>query len=497
MKNKREDYSVGELVVTGSLWMGAWRWTARLIGFVNTVIIARLLLPDDFGIAATALLVVGFFDTLLDLGTDKYLIRLINAEREDYDTAWTLRLAVMTAASTFIFFAAAPGAALFNDSRLVDVLRVLAFACLLRGFTNIGLMMYRRDLEFRRIALIGLGQRLTHFIATVTFAVLLHNYWAVVLGEVAFSAAEVILSYLFHPYRPRVSITHFAKQWEFSKWIVARNLATVLRSASDQFVVAKYFGTEKMGFYAMSVRFAEMPTKHLVAPMLMPIYAGLAKKQEDPARFTRSVLQVIGAIAAVTLPTATLFMTLSAELVGVVLGANWYSAAPLVAPLVLAATVAVVTEPAVTALTLLGRVRLLAALHWLSGIGVFCVMLVSAQWGDLEQLAITRAALTITFSFFYYKSMRTALALPWLPLIASIYRPVVASVVMGIVTTSIGAASYGPWLSIVMAAAAGSVTYIIVVYGLWRAASSPDAGEALLTRKFWKLIGRSVTRRRR
>lgn len=193
---------------------------------------------------------------------------------------------------------------------------------------------------------------------------------------------------------------------------------------------------------------------------------------------------MIGATWAVALPAATLFATLSAEFVGVVLGANWQPSAPLVAPMVVAIVAAVLAEPAVAALTLLGRVRLLAALHWLSGIGVIGVMLLSAQLGDLEQLALARATLAIAFLFLFYKYMRAALALSWRPLIESTYRPVVASVVMGIVTTSIGAASYGPAVTIILATVAGCVTYIIMVYGLWRAASSPDAGEALLTRKF-------------
>lgn len=171
---------------------------------------------------------------------------------------------------------------MFNDSRLVDVLQVLAFASLLHGFTNIGLTMYRRDLQFGRIALIGLGQRFAGFIATVTLAVLLRNYWAVVLGELTSRVTELIFSYLFHPYRPRLNITRFSKQWEFCKWIVARNLASFLQRAGDQFVVARYFGIEKIGFYSMAVRFAEIPTKHLMAPMLIPVYSGLAKSKRIP-----------------------------------------------------------------------------------------------------------------------------------------------------------------------------------------------------------------------
>ena len=94
MSDNEPGGSIGQRVLASTLWLAAWRWTARLMGVVSIVILARLLLPEDFGIVATGMVVVAFFDILIDLGTDRYLIRLSDPRREDYDTAWTLRLFV-------------------------------------------------------------------------------------------------------------------------------------------------------------------------------------------------------------------------------------------------------------------------------------------------------------------------------------------------------------------------------------------------------------------
>lgn len=486
--------SVGEQVLTGTLWMGSWRWSARLIGLLSTIITARLLLPDDFGIAATGMIVVAFFDILTDLGTDNYLVRLPNAQSEDYDTAWTLRLIVVSAASIVIFLAAAPGATLFGDSRLTDVIRTLAFASLLRGFTNIGLSMYRRDMQFGRIALIGLGQRMIGFITTVILAVMLRNYWAVIIGEVAFHAAGLVLSYVFHSYRPRICMKQIGKQWEFCKWIVARNIAVFMQGRGDQFVVAKFFGIEKIGLYTMAIRFAELPTKHFMAPMLMPVYAALAKKQEEPEQFSRSVLQVIGATFAVALPAATLLATLSEEFVGAILGSKWESSVPLVAPMIFSLMAAVLSEPAVTTLTLSGRVRLLAALHWLSAASVVIVMLSVAQWNDLELLVLARVVLAFAILLYYYRWMRLTLHLSWGRLFMCIYRPCIATIALACATTAISATDLGAWVTIILGTILGGLVYIAVLYGLWRVAASPASGEALLAQKSWKLLARVVGR---
>ena len=215
----RETASIGEQVVSSSLWMGGWRWSARLIGLATTVVLARLLLPEDFGILATSVIVITFFTMMIDLGTDNYLVRHQAPDREDYDTGWTLRLIVISIASASVFLAAQPGADFFDDQRLVDILRLLAVAGLLGGFTNIGLTMYRRDLQF-----IGITQRLTSSAVTIVLAYWLRNYWALVIGEIVFMLVGLVLSYALHPYRPRFTLSRFHLQWDFSKWIVVRNL---------------------------------------------------------------------------------------------------------------------------------------------------------------------------------------------------------------------------------------------------------------------------------
>ncbi len=494
MNKNRKDPSVGELVLTGSLWIGAWRWSARLLGIASTIILARLLLPDDFGIVATGMIVVVFFDILVDLGTDKYLIRLSDPEREDYDTAWTLRLIVITAASTAIFISAAPMAVYFGDNRLINVIQLLAVASILRGFTNIGLTMYRRELQFGKIALLGLGQRLVGVTTTITLAFLLQSYWALVFGEIALRVAELVFSYAIHPYRPRFTIKRFSEQWVFSKWIVARNLAAFLQGSSDQFVVAKFFGIEQIGLYSMAGRFAALPTVNLISPMLAPIYSGLAKKKEEPKALARNVLQVIGATWSVMLPAAALMATLSEPLVIAILGAKWQPAILLVAPLVFVAVASMMAEPAITSLTLLGRVKILAVFHWISAIALISIMLIVAQLGDLVQLALARGMLAVVLLFVYFRWALKALAVTWRRLFACVYRTGIATMALVGVTTAISAMAIGAWVTIVLGMIAGGLTYVVVLYGLWRVAGSPDAGEALLIRKAWILLGRCTAR---
>ena len=484
--------SVGEQVVTSTLWMGSWRWSARLIGFVTTIILARLLLPEDFGIVAAGAIIVGFFTIMIDLGTDSYLIRHEDPGRDDYDTAWTLRFIVITIASIAIFFAAQPGADYFDDQRLVDVLQLLAVAGWLNGLTNIGLTKYRRDLQFRKIALIGLSQRLSASMITIALAFWLRNYWAMVIGEIVFMLVGLVLSYTQHNYRPRFTLIHIRNQWQFCKWIVARNLATFLQSQGDSFIIAKFFGIEWMGIYSMGMRFAALPTKQILAPVLLPVYSGLAKKQHDPKEFTSSVLTVIGAVAIFMLPAATLFASLAEELIITLLGERWVLVIPLVVPLTISIMLVVLTNPAVTALTIKGRVKLLAGMNWFSAISVVTVLLIAAQWHEIEMLVWARVGVTFVLMILYYVYMLAAINISFFSFLGSFYRPVLASLVMALVIYFVSATISSAWIVILAGTIFGGVAYLLTAIFLWRIAGSPDSAEVLLVRKVVKVISRKL-----
>jgi lipopolysaccharide exporter len=480
--------SIGEQVISSSLWMVAWRWSARVIGLVTTVILARLLFPEDFGIVAIAGIVAAFFTMMIDLGTDSYLIRHEAPDRDDYDTAWTLRLVVMSMSAVGIFLAAQPGANFFDDPRLVNLIRLFAVVGFLSGFTNIGMTMYRRNLQFREIAIIGITQRLSATATTLVLAFWLKNYWAIVLGESVFALVGLVLSYTWHPYRPRINFSRVHQQWEFSKWILVRNLGTVLRSQGDGLIIAKFFGVDLMGIFTMASRLASLPTLQLIKPVMAPIFSGLAKKQDDRDVFVASVLKVIGAVAFLTFPAATLFAALDEPLVYLILGGRWDAVVPLVVPLIFTLVLGVLGGPIGTALTIEGRVKLLAVLNWIAAIVVLLAMLLIAQWRDLELLLWVRLALAVFMFVITCHYFQAILGVSVKALFSSIYRPALASLVMALIIHSVTIVSNSAWIMIIAGVVLGGVSYILMSGLLWRLAGSPDSGEALLVRKLGKVV---------
>src|SRR5690606_22822899 len=111
-------------VLRGAVLTVGMRWTDRLIGLVSTLILARLLVPEDIGIIAMSSMVVALADMLLDLGVAAALIQNRDATREHFNTAWTIRLIQMCASALLVLLAAPLAGAWFDEPRVASVLQV-------------------------------------------------------------------------------------------------------------------------------------------------------------------------------------------------------------------------------------------------------------------------------------------------------------------------------------------------------------------------------------
>ena len=165
-------------MLRGSIWMLAMRWGIRGIGLISTVILARLLTPEDFGIVAMAMIVVGFIELFGAMGVDLALIRNPTATRAHYDSAWTLEIFQGAALAMAVILVAPFASAYFDEPRLSPVMQVLALRALVGGFENVGVVAFRKDFDFAKDFQFGVYKKLLSFALTVIFAFVLRNYWA-------------------------------------------------------------------------------------------------------------------------------------------------------------------------------------------------------------------------------------------------------------------------------------------------------------------------------
>lgn len=331
-------------IARGAAWMLLFRFADRSLGLVSTLILARVLVPADFGLVAMAMSPIALVELATSFGFEIALIQRATVERVHYDTAWTLTALLGLACAVTIALLAYPMALFFDEPRLTVVMLALALGSAMGGFGNVGVVDFRRRMEFRSEFLLMAGRRLLGFLATIVVALTLRSYWALVVGILTGRVAGLVLSYTMHSYRPRFCLGARNELVSFSRWILANNALIVAIIRVPHFVIGKLFGPQALGLFTLAYDVATMPVTELVSPINRAVFAGYSRLAASRSALRDTYLDVSNTIFAVALPATVGLALVADSLVRLVLGPKWLAAVPLMK--ILAASAALIAVQA-------------------------------------------------------------------------------------------------------------------------------------------------------
>lgn len=469
-------------VAKGAVLVVAMRWTDRLVGVLSTVILARLLLPEDFGIVAMASIVVGLIDTLLDLGVGSALVQNKHAGREEFDTAWTLRLLQAAFAALLLWLVAPWAAEYFRDPRVVDVIRVMAVAILIGGFENIGIVAFQKNMEFGRDFQFFFFRRIAGFVVTIALAFSLKSYWAMVIGTVVGRAVGVAISYFLHEYRPRFSMARFRNLWSFSKWIIVNNVGYYGLRQVDKFLVGRRTDAASMGSYSLADDIAAMPTTELLTPLSRVLFPVFVDSAHDPEKLRSAFCKAIGVQSLIGLPAGVGLFAIAGDVVLLLLGERWEQAVPLIQTLALINIFSALSYSSSYLLLALGKIRAIAYLSWLSvWVFVFLLIAVFPEAGAQGIADVRLATTAFGFIVFVYLVLQTAPSIRLRDYLEHSWRPLLSTGVMALSLSIIPRLdSLVLLLQVILSVAFGAVVYICSILALWRLSGCCDGAETYL-----------------
>ncbi len=495
MIDPEQPTSVYGHILRGSIWMQAMRWGIRGIGLVSTIILARLLIPEDFGIVAMAMIVVGFIETFAHAGVDLALIQNKHATASHFNTAWTIQICQGAALALCIFVISPFVAKYFNEPRVGPVVQLLALRALIGGFENIGVVAFRKELDFRKDFQFGVYRKILAFFIAISLAIVLRNYWALAIGIVAASLGGVLLSYVMHPYRPRLGLAEFRAIWRFSRWILLWRVAFFLNRRTDHFLVGGLAGTGSMGHYFVGSDIATMPTSELVAPLDRALFPGYAKLVGEPARLSAAVVKVLGLTAMLCFSIGFGLSAVAEDVVAIVLGAQWRAAVPLIEWLAVFGAFAGIIYTLTTVLFVADKGWLVAMEGWIR-LSVLAPLLYFAgqQWG-VQAIAVTQTVVTGLFLPVMVYLVSRSCRIPAVELFGALLRPFVAAVVMAIVVRIVHAdVPEFPALALSFDVLVGGAVFTAATLALWLAAGRPEGPERTIISSLARVRGHFMSR---
>ena len=486
-------------MAAGIAWMSLMRIGVKSLGLVSTVILARLLVPADFGLVTMAMSIIAALELLGAFGFDFALIQRQDATRSHYDTAWTLNVTFASILAVLLLLLAYPAADFYNEPRLRAVIQVLAVSTLVQGFENIGVVAFRKELAFRKEFLMRIAQKLCSVVITVPLAFALQNYWALVIGMVTGTVVSVSISYYAHPFRARFSFAARAELFSFSKWMLVNNILYFLRDRTPDFMLGRIAGANVLGVFTISNEISSLPTAELVAPINRAVMPAYAKIASDLEALRRGFLDVIGLIAVVGLPAGFGIAATSSLIVGVVLGDKWAAAVPIISILAIVGSLSAIQTNCGNVLYAMGRpklVTLCASIH--VGLLIPAVIWGAYKYGAIgvaDAALVNMAVVTVPLN---YALMLRHLELPLYRVLALFWRPAVGTAVMYVATLKVSAGLPVSLGALLAAITFGASVYAVVVVLLWWLAGRPAGPEKTLVDKFllptWRRMAASLQR---
>lgn len=326
----RDTDAVARKTAIATMWLVTWRVFTRSLGLLSTLLLARILVPADFGLVAMATTFALAVEALSQLGVQDALVRRPQQDPGLYDTGFTLQVGRAMVTGVAVCVGAPFVASWFNETRLVPMLLVLAAASTLSGFENIGIVEFRREMQFRTQFLLLAVPRLLQVAVTVPVALALRTYWALPIGIVVFRAARVAMTWLVHSYRPKFRLCGWRELAGFSFWVWATSVSNLVWERCDPVILGPALGPALLGIYLLGFEVAILPVTELISPAAEALFAGFSSAQRQGTDAIGLVLPVAVTILLAVMPLVIAISSASGYIVVVLLGPKWAGARPLI-----------------------------------------------------------------------------------------------------------------------------------------------------------------------
>lgn len=476
--------SLAVRTATGAGWVIVWRMSTRLLGLVSTVVLVRVLAPADFGLVALATSFSQAVDWIASIGVYEALIREKDLDRPLYDTGFTLNLLRGIIMALVIAAEAWPVAYFFHDERLAYILLVLALTTFMAAVENVGVVDFRRNLAFEKDFQISVIPRVVSIVASITFALVYVNYWALVVGILTNRVLRVGLSYWMHPYRPRLTLCAWRRIIGFSFWTWLCAVTVMLRDRIDAVVIGRTSGPATVGVYSVGWEIGSLPSTELVEPLTAALFAGFSAARRTGADLAAGYFKALSATFLLTLPMGVGLSMLAAPVIHLAFGARWMAAVPLVQIFAVVSMAKVIAYISAVLLNAHGQIQVQFRILLVGlAVRVALLLVLIEPFGLMGAAAAATACIAVEEVLFLIVTFRR-FHLRAIDLLRSTWRCALATLVMALVLVWQGVGWAGApdttgaaFAMLAQGTATGAATYIAVLLAAWWLSGQPNGAE--------------------
>lgn len=349
--------SLKDKTAKGLVWSCIERFSMQGIQFLVTIVLARLLTPNDYGLVGMLSVFLAVAQSLIDSGFSQALIRKTDKSDIDCDTVLWFNVVISIIIYFVLFFSAPYIAFYFKEPYLCKILRTLGIVVIINGSAVVQRALFIIDINFKLQTKATLLAAVLSGTIGIYMAYTGYGVWALVCQQIVNSLVTTLFLWFYSLWRPKFlfSVAAFREMFSFGSKLLISGLVNTVYNNIYQLTIGKVFNAATLGYYTRSQQFAQLPSVSLTDVFQRVLYPVLCKIQDDKERYRIVFVKFLRTSAFVIFPIMCLLAGISRPLILILLGEKWLFAATLLVPLSLAAMLYPMHALNLNVITVIGR----------------------------------------------------------------------------------------------------------------------------------------------
>lgn len=317
--------------LSGISWSAGSQVLRVILNLAITSILARLLLPEDYGLIGMITVATGFLLVLKDFGFGAALVQKKNVEELEYHSVFWLNVIMGIALAILIYFSSTIIADFYDEPLIIPVAKLMSLGFVLNSLTVVPNNILYKKLQFKNVFIVDLISTTLGGGVGILLAYYDWAYWSLVWKSLATQIASLVVVLYLSGFRPKMRFSKKALFGfsDFSLPLIADSSINYWVRNLDYLLIGKFLGKVELGFYTKAYTLMLLPVRQLSGTIKKVMFPSFSLIQDDIARIGKIYLKITAVVAFITFPLMGVMFSLSSEIILFLFGENWSQSIPI------------------------------------------------------------------------------------------------------------------------------------------------------------------------
>jgi PST family polysaccharide transporter len=379
-----EKGSMGRVALRGGMLTAAAQIIKMVIQFLSVVVLARLLVPEDFGLMASVSPIAAFVGLFQNLGLQQAVIQRKEISETQLNQVFWVSTFVGICCTAVLSALAPAVAAFYGDPRMTAITVATALPLFLGSLAALPLALMNRYLQFGQLAFNDVIAAAAGFLVTALAAYEGLGYWSLAIGPAVSAAVALLAAWWATGLLPGRPVFRVERDIiSFGANLTGFNLVNFFSRNLDNILIGKYSGAVELGYYDRAYKLLLFPLQNITQPLTRVMIPLMSRMQDDKPRFRDIYMRTNWLLAGVTMPGIAALTCTAGPVVGLLFGEKWLPVAPIFAWLGIASLIQPIGSTTGWIFICQGKTK--AMFHWgiYSSVTTVLAFIVGLKWGAI------------------------------------------------------------------------------------------------------------------